>query len=1128
MKPSVDLFKSLYDGAVWLYNDYAAQKNRQQYEDYFQIDMLQWEIINNLKNGSQNLEEILSRIEKIHENLVKNASNWKNHFLWIQMIGKIITYHPLITKKKLNQLTSPFNFETKSRQIWKEYLNKGFLMQLNYSNDQAVVLLNQFKNKELTQIDKLILEDTFIEWENLMLLKDFLMNEKTDNNYFTFGSYLKLKLGSSLAIFNNFLISSISNKLLALIQENYDYLVVIVKNYKNFIKQNKYFNDTIEQAKSNSQLKKINLNFKGYFLNTQKIIKIIRLCFRKQNFQLEQLEQKKGNEFKIVQKLKYIMRLLEQILSQAIQDTKENRTEPDESRVIQQQIELIQKKLQNLNLTEKQFSFMNKLNQKLFALPNYALNQRSFLKEAQCMLKLIEQTEKQVSELEIFLIQKDNLIQYFKFQLNNLNTYYEHQVYKLQNYFTQLNLSLKTFLILQYEIESVSQPEKLKEIQLKYSQKVSFQCLLEQRLNMLKLSLKLIVFKECFQNILTIPSKEFKKLQYDINLDEFLIDVVQNYPKRIMCCDSSIKSQAIAELSNLQITEQDYQNNLIIFKGSLEYLILQLTLEEQKIDLERIDLEQIEKEFGELFIEEINPPTITEVIMKIVKDFSIDISLNIMENKSLNQNQLKIEKEKYEILLQQLRKINYQENCEEVEQMKLLISQIQIVFLLLKASINQDLEIFRMPTIKKMKELKEKFDEFKKNYCDMTNKTDKVNQIIVKDQNNDVQHKIRLNLSIIINVLQLLLIKTRQTKQNLVQFLENVNNFTKSLDVLQEYHLEIYTSFSSFYQNHLNSFKEQQFTTANLKQLQAETSKDCFQRIQVKLQGYNLTGENNVQSTNVVDFLYQLMAEAKEQLIKSKWKFKENKFDQEQLIQLTKIIYLQENDEYEFQTIQQDLFSKVEYNDDEWKIKQGLVLTIIQISQQSFTEKITRFCQKELIQLWVQEKDLRVRNLLKNEKLISLQMQIFSKDWQTQHDRIAAEMQKMLNRIDELQEQISHEANLNKRDIQLKELDETTEQLDQQIENISEMGQQLRLLTDFVNHIRKGLIRVEGKINEMKEQLKSLGKSVEQLFEIRKWKVLKEAAVKNAKSIYIPLETKEISHKVFQQILNKLMIQMEK
>ncbi|CAD8118451.1 unnamed protein product [Paramecium primaurelia] len=50
----------------------------------------------------QNLEEIIFHIEKTHEKLVKNSNNWMNHFLWIQMIGKILVYNPLITKKNQN------------------------------------------------------------------------------------------------------------------------------------------------------------------------------------------------------------------------------------------------------------------------------------------------------------------------------------------------------------------------------------------------------------------------------------------------------------------------------------------------------------------------------------------------------------------------------------------------------------------------------------------------------------------------------------------------------------------------------------------------------------------------------------------------------------------------------------------------------------------------------------------------------------------------------------------------------------------------------------------------------------------------------------------------------------------
>ncbi|CAD8098799.1 unnamed protein product [Paramecium sonneborni] len=155
-------------------------------------------------------------------------------------------------------------------------------------------------------------------------------------------------------------------------------------------------------------------------------------------------------------------------------------------------------------------------------------------------------------------------------------------------------------------------------------------------------------------------------------------------------------------------------------------------------------------------------------------------------------------------------------------------------------------------------------------------------------------------------------------------------------------------------------------------------------------------------------------------------------------------------------------------------------------------------------------------------------MQNLKKNWQTQHDRISGEMQQMLLRIDKLQEQISHEANLNKRDLQLKELDETTQQFDEYIGNSSEMGQQLQLITDFVHHIRKRLLSVEGKINEMKEQLNSMGngikflkgKSVEQLLEIQKWKVLKEAAYKYVKSIYVPLKSQESGKKEQSNLMN--------
>ncbi|CAD8118855.1 unnamed protein product [Paramecium primaurelia] len=116
----------------------------------------------------------------------------------------------------------------------------------------------------------------------------------------------------------------------------------------------------------------------------------------------------------------------------------------------------------------------------------------------------------------------------------------------------------------------------------------------------------------------------------------------------------------------------------------------------------------------------------------------------------------------------------------------------------------------------------------------------------------------------------------------------------------------------------------------------------------------------------------------------------------------------------------------------------------------------------------------RLKSLKFIEKLMSLQMQFLQKAKRQNFRRnvIYAESNRFL------QKQITQEINVNKREQQLQEIDEITEKLDEYIQNISDMGQQLRLINDFLNHIRKRLLRVEGKINQMKDQLNSMGNDI--------------------------------------------------
>ncbi|CAD8198450.1 unnamed protein product [Paramecium pentaurelia] len=1169
LKPNAELLESLYLAASQIHKIYTIQKNRKQYEVYFQIDMLQWEIISCFRNEKfLFLKKVILQIQEIYEELVKKSNNWKNHFLWIQMIGKILIFNPLITKKRLNELTNSNDFVVNLRQIWKEYQNKGLLIQLNHTNDQAVILLSQIQNNKIIELDRQMLEDSFRGWKDFLILKQHLIGQLNEKIPYTINSYLRCKFDllrqdpqkneKNLNIERMKMLLSfiIPTSLINLIKQNIEKLGEVIKVQKSF-RKNEQAHKSLLKSTVNSQLKRIICNLSDYLQNTQKILKIFQLNQKKNYCQTDQLQENDKLEFNNLFQLKYLLKLLEEILLQAVQEIRNKRNPfcnqdgiTDEIKILQQQKELIQEKLKNLNLKDNQFSFVNELQQKLLTLLIATLDYKSFLKKAHSILKLVEDSKKQIQTLEILLLQKNNFIQCFQSLLNQI--YFEEDQ-KIQKDFQESILSFKTILISQYEIESV---EEFGEIKQQISNMLSFQFVNNLRLNNLKLQLQLIALKESFQNIFLAKLKESQSLIEVIDLDEFLVNVINNYPKIIIFCHENVYKQIFIELTSMQITEQDYQNKLSKQKGLIEYLTLILNLEEQLIDLEKIDLELIDKEFGELFKEESCSSSLTERIIKIIENAQIENSIKSVTTEQFNQSELNFEIEKYENVWKQLRVLKKNYNCQENQNFKEVIRHIEMIVELLNNSQNQNLEIFKIPIMELLEQLKSIQSEFQqklKNDQCQQNKNDQIlpDQNPIQEQNIDScdQNTTQIKgnqehvkeLQIIISILKLLSSQIKEQKLLLCQILEETKKFSNILHLLHKYDKNIqektYLKFHSHFKSQIEIFEKSLCTKTNLQQMEKESFIDYYNRIEFDIQQAKneKDDENKQQKTNVCDFLNNLKGKIKLKLSQSKCIISKIQFEEEYLIQQIKKIYLSENEEEEeedkddeesnkklgfFQSLNQQY--KDYKNNDEWKIKQGLIFTIIQISSNCFTDTIIQFCQQALIQLWVLEKDQRVRNLLKNQDLISLQMQILKKGWQTQNDRIAGEMQQMLSKIDSLQEQITQEANVNKREQQLKEIDETTEKLDEYIKNICEMGQQLRLITDFVNHFRKGLIRVEGKINEMKKQLNSLGndikflrgKSVEELFDIRKSKVLKEAANKNVRSIYVPLQTLEIFHQL--------------
>ncbi|CAK76754.1 unnamed protein product (macronuclear) [Paramecium tetraurelia] len=1071
MKPNEELLESLFQGACHLYKLYIVSNNRKQFEVYFQIDMLQWEIISYFKDEKlKNIDKILLQVEEIHNIVIKNSNLWKYHYLWVQMIGKILQYNPLLTKQKLSQLINSFKFGLKPDQIWTEYQRKGLLIQMNHRNDQAVIQLNQLQNTQLSQIDRKILETCFKEWEIFLLFKDFLVNDQYQNIPFTFRSYLKSKLNIEVQtneiIFainkiNNFLAIMISSKLLTLTIQN------VEKVEEQFY-----------ERKAQQQIKKMIQNLEEYFQNLQDIIKIMSLNSRKLQ------ERNENSNFEKLQKLSSLQELLELSIFREERDQNVN----DENDSIYEWRIFIFEDLKELDFKEYKFSFHE--------LPYQ--NKSKILEEAQKLIKIIQ---KEFYELEITELQ------------NNLLQYFQHLCKEISNTFQEFNLHLKEIMIIMYQIEAVPKIDELQKIKKSFANKQLFKFLENIRYKSLKLKLKLISLKKSFLLILEqAKAEELRKLSEVINLDEFLFSVIEDFPKRILIENFHVTT-LLTELQNNVITDIDIEQRLSRQKGIIKFILSKQYINEKLVEEEGKDLELIEKEFGELFIKE--PPSfpILEEIIAIYEDLKVD--------EQLGDDKFRLpEKEKYDYFLSQLRQIENLNKCQSIVNLNSLIVQTELVIKTIQTFGQTDKEIDKMLIYQELLIFKSIMCKISKEEQQQVSKSqDKVSLERVEIS---VKENYRTYLQFMIKIIKLKTLKLQEGRELLNQLFEKVVLFSEKLDQIQRYEKENQIKFQKRCQECIQEFMEM-FEESQLILNQANQNDDenfhlYLERIETQ---FFKRGNDKViaqDQIKISDFLYQLVVSVQKQLAELKYRSNMT-LKQDFLIQQIKKIYLEENGE-EDQEESKEQFCLLDNfvqrvkefsNNDQWKIKQGLVFTIIQISSNCFSDSMTSFCQKVLIQLWVQEKDQRVRNILKNQGLISVQMQILQKDWSTQHDRIANNMQEMLRQIDELQEQISHEANLNKRDIYLKELDE------QRRNQINK----LKISVKWVNSLDQQLTLVEGKINKMKEQLKSIGndvkflrgKSVEQLFEIRKWKVLKEAALRNVKSIYVPLQTKEIFHK---------------
>ncbi|CAK77395.1 unnamed protein product (macronuclear) [Paramecium tetraurelia] len=163
----------------------------------------------------------------------------------------------------------------------------------------------------------------------------------------------------------------------------------------------------------------------------------------------------------------------------------------------------------------------------------------------------------------------------------------------------------------------------------------------------LKLKLKLAASKKSFLMILEkAKQEELRKLSEFINLDEFLLSVIEDFPKRNMRNKVNL-NVLLTELQNLEITDIDFEFRLSKQKGIIKSLLFKQTINQKLIEDEGKEIELIGKELGKLFIE-VSPSKFQMLkIKKIFEDVKIDKSLRKLMDEKLNSSTLKLEKEKY-------------------------------------------------------------------------------------------------------------------------------------------------------------------------------------------------------------------------------------------------------------------------------------------------------------------------------------------------------------------------------------------------------------------------------------------------------------------------------------------------
>ncbi|CAK74528.1 unnamed protein product (macronuclear) [Paramecium tetraurelia] len=217
-----------------------------------------------------------------------------------------------------------------------------------------------------------------------------------------------------------------------------------------------------------------------------------------------------------------------------------------------------------------------------------------------------------------------------------------------------------------------------------------------------------------------------------------------------------------------------------------------------------------------------------------------------------------------------------------------------------------------------------------------------------------------------------------------------------------------------------------------------------------------------------------------------------------------------------YDEIKEKIFDSIKFNLDN-KVREGLVYNLIRLQQSIQEQQISSFSTKQIQHMWVFEKDQKVRNLLKNKELVQIQKQLFSQDLDNLSGSLKDELKERMQKLENLQQQIKLEGNSQKREkLQLK-LKQQYEELDESLDNISELSDAMDISLLFLKDISKDVKQIKNQIDNLQESLNQVGddirklrgKRYDELLEIRKQKILLQSRLAEVDSVYVQLKTIE-------------------